>query len=345
MNKKNIFWVVFAVLIFLVSYSILEIGLRFYASEKYQIPFLEMDQSIYAYYTPLKKVNSTPVKENDGYFDILIFGGSVLDPSSRWARTVSPERYLYKQLEGRISRKVRVHNLAQSAMSSLDSRFKMEYLKQNAYDLVIWYHAINDARANYAPDNVFRSDYSHYLWYEKIHALDDQRPIIKFTVVPYYMQMAWIKLKQYFKLKQYVPEYWLNHTEWEKYGAKIKTEKSFRDNLLAFLNQVKARRMTAIVPSFAYYGSSENTGDSVWGKKNDTFKTIIAHNRVIKETVGSFPYDKVYYVDMNALMTKDTAHFNDECHFTEDGAAEFASHLVPLILEIDKDQMRNRDAK
>ena len=343
MNKKNIFWIIFVVLIFFVSYLALEIGLRFYVSKKHQIPFFGTDQLIYSYYPPLRKVNATPVKENDGYFDILLFGGSVLDTSRSDAPSViSPEKYLYSQLEGKLSRKVRIHNLAQSAMGSLDSRFKMEYLKQNSYNLVIWYHAINDARANYAPDNIFRSDYSHYLWYDMIHALDNQRPIIKFTVVPYYMQLAWIKLEKHFKLKQYIPEYWLTNTEWEKYGAKIKTEKSFRDNLSAFLDQVKARRMTVIIPSFAYYHSSESSGDSVWGKKENTFKTVNVHNRAIKEIAGSYPYDKIYYIDMNALMTKDAAHFYDECHFKKDGAAEFVSFLVPLIVKIDKDQTRNR---
>ncbi len=297
-----------------------------------------MDQMIYAYYAPLKKINATPVDKNDDYFDILILGASVLDPSPDWPYA-RPEPHIYQMLDGKTSRKIRVHNLAQTAMNSLDSRMKMEYLKQSGYDLVIFYDAINDARANYAPDDIFRRDYSHYLWYEKVHAIDRQRGIIKFTIVPYYLNMAWIKIKQRLKLKDYISEYWITSSRWDEYGNHIKTEQSYRDNLTAFLEEAKAKDIPVILPSFAYYdGRTVDEAGTVWGEKKDIFKAVDVHNNVIKELAETFPYDKIHYIDMNNLMTKDEIHFFDLCHFKEPGAEQFVSLLLPIILEIDKTQ-------
>src|SRR5580698_8740233 len=83
----------------------------------------------------------------DGSYDVLLLGGTALEQTAP-----ALEQALRKELDGH----VRLFNLARAAHTSRDSHFKCRRLAGKSFDRVIFYDAINDARMNCCPDDVFR---------------------------------------------------------------------------------------------------------------------------------------------------------------------------------------------
>lgn len=100
------------------------------------------------------------VTRTDQRFDLLLLGGSVLEPS--WG---SVQKVLETRLERLIPGRWAVYNLSRSAFTSRDSLLQYEHLDDQRFDLVIVYDGINDIRMNSCRPEQFRDDYSHCAWY------------------------------------------------------------------------------------------------------------------------------------------------------------------------------------
>ena len=150
----------------LVTVVSMELAARAYWSLCCQVPFNKPGLVLYAYYPELRRVDQVRPRHHDKSYDILLLGGSVLN--SGWG---SVEKALHDQLTAIGQRKIRIFNLAVPAHTSRDSWLKYGALKKARFDLVIFYHGINETRANNAPPEIFREDYAHYSWYEIANAL------------------------------------------------------------------------------------------------------------------------------------------------------------------------------
>ena len=72
--------------------------------------------------------------------------------------------------------KVRVVSTGVPAQMTYDSLWKYRYWYDGYdFDLVIFYHGINDARANNYPRQVFRDDYTQFSYYHR--ASNSNRPM------------------------------------------------------------------------------------------------------------------------------------------------------------------------
>mgnify|MGYP002825210444 CR=1 FL=1 len=99
----------------------------------------------------------TPGADDDA-FDVLLLGASVLEQTTG---------RLKEQLQALVDRPVRLFDLSASVHTSRDSVFKLQAIEnqRRAFDLIVVYHGINDARMNCCSPGTFRRDYSHCGWY------------------------------------------------------------------------------------------------------------------------------------------------------------------------------------
>ncbi len=342
-SKRRFVVILMAVVLF--NLFLVEIGLRFYLQFKNGIPFLHAEQSIYSYYWELRPVVDASIKKGDEYFDVLILSASTFDVDNEHGQKVI--KGLTEKLEGALKQPVRLHNVSRNCMSSLDSKIKYSYLLDKDFDCIVWYNSVNDVRANNAPDNFFQKDYTHFIWYKKILTFDQCRGISRWTAIPYYLQLAWINVENKLHLKPYVPTYWGAADEWAKYGNKIKTEESMRDNLLYVLENAKKNNIPVMVLTTAFYipnnYSQENLKNGLvdWNKNKSPVEgvglpdnvraNLKVHNDVIKRTVQGFDYPEMYFVDFDNMLEKSKLYYDDMCHFTDKGIDQFVDALVRTI--------------
>ena len=322
---------------------LLEFSLRYFLKIRDKASFFDPKTIIYYYYPELKEITETPISNNDKFFDILILDGSALN--DKWGNVKSE---LYKQLEGTGMKNVKIYNVAVPAHTSLDSRIKFEWLKDKDFDLVIFYHGINEVRFNNCPDSFFKSNYLHYLWYNEIINIVKHKEI-KYTVIPYLIESLKIGIQKKFKLRKYASIY-NPDPEWVKYGAKIKTSSEFRKNLEQIIKLAGLKNTPVMVMTFAYYIPSDYSLDKFnskkldyskhrsplewWGNPENVKSGMDAHNQVLKNVVSTNTYRKLYFIDMNNLIHKNGKNFDDACHFTQEGSREFASYMIPVIQKI-----------
>ena len=130
------------------------------------VPFHKPNRILYAYYPNLKQVDTERPAHDDAFYDIVFLGGSVLH------RDWTPiERILREQLADNGHRNVRIFNLAVPAHTSRDSWLKYASFRDVRFELVVFYHGVNETRANNAPPQLFREDYAHYSWYKSVNML------------------------------------------------------------------------------------------------------------------------------------------------------------------------------
>ena len=343
--KSVLLFLVYALFLVLL----LEAGLRLFLVTKYKLSFFS-PKIIYRYYPGLKEIDALTLTGNDGYFDMLLLGGSVLN--KKWGAI---ESELYKQL-GPLStsrKKIRIHNLSQVGHSSLDSKIKYDLLKEKHFDFVIFYHGINEIRANNCPPSVFKSDYSHYAWYQDIYRILRHKEI-KYTVIPYFADLAIAEFMQKILAEKIVPAR-LPKKEWIAYGKNIQMEQSFKRNVLDVIQRAKSTGDPILVMTFAYYIPDDyslkkfnakqldydksRSPIEIWGEPANVKKGLEVHNRVIQGVASDFQSSglsdgKFFFLDMNTLISKNRDNFDDVCHLTGNGSREFVSYVVPIIKKV-----------
>ncbi len=324
---------------------LMEVASRAYLNIRHDVPFFEPETIIYNFYPELRELKKKDIHRNDGYFDILVLGASVLHPN--WGYI---EQILSEELSQKTQGNFRIHNLSRSAHSSLDSYHKYKRLMEKSFDLVVFYHGINEVRANNCPDFVFRSDYSHYIWYRRINIIDKHGEM-KFVAFPYVFDHALMVLREG------RISYKLTHPQlvrgrlskgWIECGSTIKTRSSFERNLRRIVQIAKDKEEPLLLMSFAFYVPKDYTLErftnksldyneykcsiEVWGKPENVVKGILNHNQVIEDIVKE--NKDIYFVDMNRLIPKQGRCFDDICHLTYEGSREFVNNIFGVAIDL-----------
>lgn len=337
MSRKK-FRVLFLYILFLCL--LLELISRTEWSIRRDVPFFS--PATYFYYPELKNVEAENIKKNDSPFDILLPGGSVL--TEEWG---SIAKLLEERIAYATKKRVRVHNLAKSAQTTLDSYYKYRHLENKSFDLVIVYHGINDVRLNNCPPQVYKEDYSQYAWYKVIN-LFEKHPGLGNVASLYSLYYRFIRIQE----KIGSPPKYISRKmplkEWLPYGNNIKTATAFKRNVGKILDIAKQKGEPVLLMSFCYYvpphysleGFMKREVDytlfgaptEIWGIPKNVVKGIDVHNDIVKAFSGTS--DKITYVDQKASFPQRGDYFNDICHLTQKGCERFVEGIFPRVLDI-----------
>jgi len=329
-----------------------EISARLYFKKLYELPFF-YSRNLFEFFYP-EFINVTPT--NNRSINILCLGGSVLG-----ATTINNFNFGKKledklnSLESNKSNRsfYNVTNISTSSRTSLDSKYKYEYLinKGQRYDITIFYHGINELRFNNCPDNVWKDDYSHYQFYRDLNIiLGFNGFLLQITRIPFF-------------IKHLVNEYYCNYDnpdygpkdksmpkpEWLKFGSSIKTSRIFKENLQTIYSLCKSSSSNLIIPIFLscfpekytskdflenkYPYQRDGLGFPVdlWGDFKNVEKGLFEHNNVI------FSLKKQNDLHILNLTEKMNNHFNfftDVCHFSKLGYEIFIENISQEIISL-----------
>ena len=332
--KKKVFGIALYILYLCI---VLEVSSRTYWAWAHDVPLGRMGDIFYVYYPEAERVRESYC--GDDGMDVLVLGASVLN--DRFGPAIEP--LLSEQLSARYDQRVCIHNLSRSAHTTLDSYYKYQRLSDLSFDLVIVYHSINDTRANNAPSSIFRSDYSHYAWYEKINAMLQHREIDYF-VFPWTIRYAYLEYKGRHNPDLHVPRHVPTNQSWIKMGATVKTKEAFRRNVTSILRLAERNSSLTAIMTFAYHlprgyskerldkgtlgyaASSHAMPVEIWGSPQNVVNGIAAHNQIIKDIAAS--EEGVHYVDQENGIPKIGRNFVDICHLSVEGQRLWVDNLV-----------------
>lgn len=328
-RKKILFLLVFIA----IGAGLLELGLRGMWAARCDTPFTRPNY-LFAFYPELKFPAAQSTRRGDKPYDVLLLGGSVLHHD-----TAHVDERLRELLTPRLRREVRIYNVATPGHTSLDSLIKYRALAEQHFDLVVFYHGINEARANNCPDEMFQDDYSHYSWYERIHDVR-AHPAGSLWITPSSLCYLWMASKASLFQSRYVPLH-RPKAEWMEHGADIKTAGPFERNLRGILELARDKGEPVLLMSFAYhlpagytyarfhsrkldYAAPLHSVD-IWGKPEHVVKAIETHNKIVVRLSREF---QTPFVDQNGLMPKQGRCFNDICHLTHEGTRHFVGNML-----------------
>ena len=312
------------------------------------ISLLKPDQILYAYYPELQTTGDLPgalrsvaprlPAHGDGFYDILLLGGSVLHKD--WS---SVEMELREQLAYRGQRNVRVFNLAMPAHTSRDSLLKYAALGEARYDLVIFYHGINEARANNAPPEIFQQDYGHYSWYAAVNTLAPYHGTA-FVALPYTLRYLIVSARYKLTKDSYLSTYHVPE-RWVQYGRESRSAASFQQNLGAILTLASQRGDRVLLMTFATYVPENYSREAFkqkqldyglhrapiqwWGLPEHVLATVAVHNEIVRSMAAQ--QKNVLFVDQASLMQGSARYFNDASHLTVLGSIKFVENLVRIL--------------
>ena len=326
-------------LLILVYAVFAEVSARAFWDLKYDISFRNRSNVIYAYYPELRAVDEEPPSRGDGIYDVLLLGGSVLNRA--WG-TVEGELRDRLQVEG--FRPVRIHNMARPAHTSRDSLLKYVALKESRFDLVVFYHGINETRANNVPPELFREDYGHYGWYQQVNALAPSHGTSSLAVFPT-LRLCWIKLEQLVRSERYIARD-APRADWIRHGTAFQSAQSFEQNVEAIValsgeREEKLMLMTFAIHVPANYSvaafrdkqldySLHRDPIELWGERTNVVGAIDAQNEAVRAIAGGQP--NVLCVDQARAMPRNARHFNDPCHLTGVGSAALVRNLLMVLV-------------
>lgn len=322
---------------------LLELGSRAYwtikdRDEGLHLPFFALKDDWYG--TFYEEIVTSGIREarvgpGDGYYDILLLGGSVLD---RVHHSLAEKTQQFQQDFGKaVGQPVRVWNLSSPGMTTRDSAIKYRILSEwgKRFDLAVVYHGINDVRMNNCPPEVFKDDYTHGAFYEQFRRMERSWWLPVFTL-PYTVEYTLVHLldSKTLDFGIFVPRHRLK-PEWEQYGVDVKTERTFRANLADIIARAQADETPLLLSRFAWYippdysleklragqldyaESPAPSAVELWGSVEAVRKALEVHNRVIAETASAQP--GVLYLDAEARLPDEGRFFNDVCHLSEIG--------------------------
>lgn len=335
LNLKKILTIL---LIVFVSLAAAEMSCRSFWYFRFNIPFFRPDRILYSLYPELAIVDNEFPTRNDKYYDVLLLGGSVLHPD--WAPI---EQLLRWQLDKNGQGNVRIFNLAKPAHTSRDSLLKYAALDKARFDLVVFYHGANEARANNVPPARYRNDYGHYSWYESVNALSSYHSKA-ILALPYSLHYIYLRMSQIVNSGDYVPTH-IPRQDWTRYGHQVRSATSFKQNIEDFIDIASRRGDRILLMTFAFYVpqnysyklfqqqsldyASHSTPVETWGEPGNVIKTVKLHNEVIRDLVSV--HKEVCFIDLNSLMPTSSRFFNDPCHLTLAGSAIFADNVIKVI--------------
>ena len=294
-------------------------------------------------------VLDAPHSSGDNDFKVLLLGGSVIAPDFG-----KIDEFLALQLERKIGKPVNIYNLARAAHSSRDSLNKYLRLSEKRFDLVLFYHAINESRMNNVSPDMFREDYTHASWYARIDALN-QHPETPAITLFYALHYLWIKFGEKTGLISYLPRH-IPPDSWLGHGSNVRSEAAFRANLSQLMEEAKQRGDLLLIATFATYlpknydlnrthdRQPEGVNDynqnglsyiEAWGRARNVLSAVAKHNEVSRQLgrSASEKSENVIFVDLDATFPRRGEFFVDVTHFSLAGQRVFVNSMV---LEIAK---------
>ena len=329
--RRPLLWITFALYVFVL----LEVASRTFMALQFGAPFWAPRDVIDHYYPEIAPVVRLAPRPDDGSFDVLILGASVINDT--WGNVAE---LLADGWSDTVQMPVRIHNLSKPSHTTLDSYYKYLNLDGARFDQVVLYHGINEVRANNAPPDVFRTDYSHYRWYEEVNRIHSHREL-GVLAFPFVLAHGFSLAREMLGMREYVPLGQPRY-DWVYHGKVVKTAPAFRRNVERIIELAHARGEPLVLMTFAFFvpegGWPEQfevqrsewgvfrTGVRVWGREENVIAALEAHNRVIAELAAENP--DVVFVDQYRLMPGDKQHFTDICHLTVRGCRAFADHVL-----------------
>ena len=325
----------------LFLFLLLEITFRVAFSINYKTSFIKPQNLLYQYYPALKQ----SFQKNENY-NILLLGASVLEDVRGNIRQKLKD-YLKEKLP---YIQVEILNFSQPGQTSKDSWNKIKSYKElERADLVIFYHGINEAKANSCPDSIFSLEYNHYQRIKRINKIMNHSEA-NFSVIPLYLDMLWESMNPKMSLEKYYSTPGLGD-KWLVYGDNIKTEITFENNLSAIFNACKKHQISLLCPEYVYNLPKNYNRDSIhlfytktkfgmprvelWGIPKNVKKGIETHNRVNEKVAKKYNFP---FVKTNHLLPKTKENFNDICHLTDVGAIKFIDIIGPKVVELINEQ-------
>lgn len=315
-----------------------EVAARVYWRSAYLLSMRDPRHVLLAFYPELRRVDGIHPARSDGFFEVLLLGGSVLHKN--WG---SVEQALVEQLAREGRHDVRVSNLAIPGQTSRDSLLKYQAMADARFDLVVAYDGINDVRMNNVPPALYRDDYSHDPWDEVVGAMAPYQGVSRFAL-PFTLRLASIRLRQSRHPDRYLPEGALP-ADWIAYGADARSAVSFEHNLRQLLTIASNRGDRVMLMTFATYLAPNYSLDAfrrhaldydlhvspieLWGRPDNVIAAVERQNDVVRKLAAERP--DTLFVDQARLMPRGAKYFNDVCHLTLEGSSAFASAIVEAI--------------
>lgn len=334
--KKVTFTFLFIILLFLP----LEIASRAYWSVKNGLSFFA-PCAMHIFYPALKAVEETKITKDDGYYDILFLGGSVLYDAGKWEKASA---LLQEKLKPKTLLPIRVHNVARPSHSSRDSLFKYRFLSEKHFDQIVIYDSINEVRANNCPPLMFRKDYSHYSWYQKLNFFEHY-PFFKFFTLPYTVFSLITDIQEKNGLVEFVPTD-IPNENWVQYGNFIQSAQSFENNISQIIALAKKRKEPVLIATFAFYVPGDYTyfkfktkrldynahlfAIEIWGKPVNVISGILTHNQALRKLAKNNP--QAILLDEFTKMPGGKKFYNDICHLTDAGNEILLSDIALALV-------------
>ena len=341
MTRRSLRGVALATIALLATLGLMEVAARVFWKMQYGVPLSRSDRLLWALYPELWQLEwkDTDLREEHAV-RILLLAGSALHPN--WGNV---EQELRERLTATLRRPVAIYNMAKIAHTSRDSAVKYRALEGAHFDLVVFYHGINDARANVVPPDLFRPDYSHFAWYDAVNALDGCRGRAR-IVLPCTLRFLAVRVKDSLGLVDYVSMA-APRGEWLPFGADVKSAASFEMNLRSIVETARVRGEPLLVMTFATYvpdGYSEKAFNDrtldytlhlspieMWGAPQNVAAAVARHNEIVRLIAADNPV--VRLVDQASLMPRGGRYFNDVCHMTGAGSAIFVENMLSAAVE------------
>lgn len=339
-SRSFIFSSILVIFLYVLSEILLRLGLLFFG-----YPFFRPGNYLYSHFYPyVKEVRSKEIQRGGEVKNVLILGGSVV--STAWTHMESRLDTILQKHYGNKGR-FAFYNVAEASHTSRDNVLKYRLLEDKRFDLVLYYEAINENRANNVPANGFRQDYSHMHWYRDIYLLESH-PEINITVIPYVLDKIMGSIKDRLEGRIYISRGEVD-PRFAQYGSDIKTEESYRRNLEEIIAIARKRGDKLLLMSYASFfpenvvltGKEDDmkhfagcnrfvaTPVVMWGKPENVKKGIGMHNQVLRELARKH---NTLFLDMELRMPKDRELFCDVCHLSGLGAQRFAAEVSEFIV-------------
>ncbi len=331
-------------LFFLFIFTVVEATLRLYTVIRWSVPYFKPYDIIYNFYPEAEPLRNTKVSNADDVLDILVLSCSVLH--SEWGDFGSafmdgfqmPDKY--ERLE--------IHNLSGIGHGSLDNLNKYNLIGNNTFDIVIYYDAINDARLNNCPEEVYQSDFTHYEWYDEISVVLRHRRM-NYSVIPFYFDYMFSKLSALFNNDRYIPIHYSKRPNWLTFGRALKSFNQHVKNVESIIDDVIIKGSTFVYISFLYYLPENYTlkafedqsldykfcknsrETEIWGLPENVVSFIDSANFYMEQQLPLRQSSSIHYYNAENEFQQIGDNFADICHFSDLGMSRFGDVIANYI--------------
>jgi hypothetical protein len=266
----------------------------------------------------------------DASFDVLLLGPSVLHSAFG---NFAP--FLRERLQQKLQRPVRIINLSYPGRTSVESLMAYERMPNRRFDLVVFYHGVNDTHLNNCPPGEFRADYTHVRHIAMTKALE-RHPEVRWFALPYTMHALAINLGDRCRLTR---------GPWTlENGADLRTPPVFEATVERVVALAERRGDRLLLGTFAYYVPVDYTLEAfqshrldyalhfmpveTWASPTCFRRALDAHNEAVRRVAARHGTP---LLDLARLMPQGRAYFHDPCHLTEAGCRNLAELVADAV--------------